>query len=182
MRMTSYPGYPGTSLLFSGITKRRIFASYHHGGDQAYYDAFSRLFHDTYETIYDNSLERKVDSDNAEYILRKIREDYLTGTSCTVVLVGRDTWGRKFVDWEIEATLSKEHGLLGLQLPSLPIVNDRVTIPDRLNDNIQSGYALWMRWDYLATNPSILPTWIEQANVRDKSLIRNSRIRRYRSA
>jgi hypothetical protein len=162
--------------------KRRVFVSYHHRGDQSYYDAFSRLFHDTYETIFDNSLERSVDSDNVEYVLRKIREDYLTRTSCTIVLVGRDTWGRKYVDWEIEATLSKEHGLLGLQLPSLPIVNGIVTVPDRLSDNINSGYALWMRWDFLATNPSNLSTWIEQANTRDKSLIRNSRARRYRNA
>jgi hypothetical protein len=45
--------------------KHKIFVSYHHGGDQAYYDAFSKLFHDTYDLIYDNSLDRQVDSDNA---------------------------------------------------------------------------------------------------------------------
>jgi hypothetical protein len=169
-------------LQFPMTIKRRVFVSYHHRGDQSYYDAFSRLFHDTYEIIYDNSLERSVDSDNTEYILRRIREDYLTGTSCTIVLVGHETWGRKFVDWEIDATLSKTHGLLGLQLPSLPIVNNAVTVPDRLSDNINSGYAPWMHWDYLAANPSILSTWIEQANARDKLLIRNSRARRYRNA
>lgn len=132
--MTLYP--PGRSPLFPQITKRRIFVSYHHRGDQAYYDAFSRTFGDTYEAIYDNSLERKIDSDSVDYILRKIREDYLTGTSCTVVLVGRDTWGRKFVDWEIDATLSKQHGLLGLQLPSIQIVNSQAMVPDRLVDNV----------------------------------------------
>lgn len=174
--------YPGLGLQTLGVVKRRVFVSYHHGGDQQYYNAFSNMFHDTYEALFDNSLERKIDSDNSEYVLRKIREDYLTGTSCTIVLVGRDTWGRKFVDWEIDATLSKQHGLLGLQLPSLPIVSNTVTVPDRLSDNINSGYALWMRWDYLASNPSILSTWIEQATARDKSLICNSRDRRYRNA
>jgi len=172
--------------LYSGFglpTRRKVFVSYHHAGDQAYYEMFSRVFGDSYEAVFDNSLERKVDSDNAEYILRRIREEYLTGTSCTIVLVGAGTWGRKFVDWEIEATLTKQHGLLGLQLPTIPVVNNNLTIPvpDRLNDNIQSGYAVWMRWDYLVANPTVLPTWIEQATERDKLLIRNNRMRRLRN-
>jgi hypothetical protein len=176
--------YPGFGLRIPTQIKRKVFVSYHHAGDQAYYDMFSRLFGDSYEAVFDNSLERKVNSDNAEYVLRQIRENYLTGSSCTVVLVGQQTWGRKFVDWEIEATLAKQHGLLGLQLPTIPVVNNCLTmpLPDRLNDNINSGYAVWMRWDYLISNPRVLPTWVEQANARDKSLIRNGRARRLRNA
>lgn len=114
--------------------------------------------------------------------MRHIRENYVSGSSCTIVLVGRDTWGRKFVDWEIDATLSKEHGLLGLQLPTLPIVGAAVTVPDRLSDNIQSGYAIWKRWDYLVANPGHLPVWIEEANAKDKVLIRNDCARRLRNS
>src|SRR5262249_26726190 len=88
--------------------KHKIFVSYHHGGDQAYYNAFSKAFHDSYDVIYDNSLERQVDSDNVDYVRRRIQENYITGTSCTIVLVGKETWGRKYVDWEIEATLDRE--------------------------------------------------------------------------
>jgi hypothetical protein len=154
---------------FSARPKRRVFVSYHHRGDQGYYDTFSRLFADAYDLITDNSVERKFDSDNADYMLRQIRENYLTGTSCTILLVGQGTWGRKFVDWEIDATLEKQHGLLGLQLPTIPVIDNKLSlpIPDRLNDNIISGYALWMRWDYLIQNASMLPNWIEQANSRE---------------
>jgi hypothetical protein len=101
--------------------KRKVFISYHHAADQAYYDTFSRTFSNAYDVITDNSLIRGVESDVAEYIMRRIRENYITGSSCTVVLVGRDTWRRKYVDWEIDATLQKEHGLIGIQLPTLPI-------------------------------------------------------------
>ncbi len=38
-----------------GSQKRKVFVSYHHGGDQEYYDAFSKKFADQYELIYDNS-------------------------------------------------------------------------------------------------------------------------------
>ena len=40
------------------ISRARIFVSYHHNGDQAYYDAFSKVFCDSYDLAYDNSLER----------------------------------------------------------------------------------------------------------------------------
>src|SRR5215472_9931045 len=94
--------------------KRKVFISYHHAGDQAYYDAFSRAFSGVYDVITDNSLVRGIESDVVEYVMRRIRENYITGSSCTIVLVGRDTWGRKYVDWEIDATLQKEHGLIGV--------------------------------------------------------------------
>ena len=87
---------PSTLLGLSGLTpvKHKVFVSYHHGGDQAYYDAFSKAFHDTYDVIYDNSLERQIDSDNVDYVIQKIRDNYITGSSCTIVLVGAATWGR----------------------------------------------------------------------------------------
>ena len=59
----------GSGLL--GITppvRHKIFVSSHHASDQAYYDAFSRAFQDTHEVIYDNSLERQIDSENVDYI------------------------------------------------------------------------------------------------------------------
>jgi hypothetical protein len=163
--------------------KRKVFTSYHHGGDQAWYDAFARAFSTNYDVLTDNSLNRVVGSEDVEYVMRRIRENYITGSSCTVVLVGRDTWGRKYVDWEIDATLQKEHGLIGIQLPTLPInPNNTVTVPDRLYDNIQSGYALWSHWDWVLQNPGQLPQLIEQANARPSNLVRNDRYRRLRNA
>jgi hypothetical protein len=64
--------------------------------------SFSEAFHDTYDVIYDNSLERQIDSDNVDYVIRRIRENYIAGSSCTI-----DTCGRKYVDWEILQGLHK---------------------------------------------------------------------------
>jgi hypothetical protein len=129
--------------------KRRVFVSYHHFGDQYYYDEFARMFADTYNVVMDNSLERKIQSDDVEYVMRKIREEYVTGSSCTIVLCGLETPYRKFVDWEIAATLDKYHGLIGVKLPTVPVVNDGCSKPDRLQDNINSGYAIWTWWEQL---------------------------------
>jgi hypothetical protein len=91
-------GIFGGGLGVPQQVKHRIFVSYHHGGDQAYNDAFSNAFHDTYDVIYDNSLERQIDSDDTNYLMRRIRENYITGSSCTIVLVGKETWGRTHKD------------------------------------------------------------------------------------
>ena len=135
------------SLLYPTQIKRKVFVSYHHGNDQWFYNEFSRVFNDTYDVISDNSLDRAIDSDNPDYVMRRIREKYITGSSCTIVLCGAETPNRKYVDWEIKATLDKEHGLIGINLPtSITSQYGGVIVPDRLHDNVQSGYAVWIDW------------------------------------
>jgi hypothetical protein len=99
-------------------TRRKVFVSYHHGGDQTYYEQFSHFFHNECEAIRDNSLERLIQSDDTEYVMRQIREQYITGTSCTIVLIGAQSHERNYLDWEIKATLDKCHGLIGIVLPT----------------------------------------------------------------
>jgi MTH538 TIR-like domain (DUF1863) len=172
----------GSGLGIPQTVKRRIFVSYHHGGDQAYYNAFSRAFDDTYEIIYDNSLDREVDSEDVNYVMRRIREDYITGSSCTIVLVGNNTWKRKYVDWEILATLEKQHGVIGVRLPTAPVTpQNTVIVPGRLHDNIHSGYALWVTWEQITGSARAFATYIEQANAREKRLLVNTRERKFRN-
>ena len=106
------------TLLSLGLpTKRKIFVSYQHHRDQAYYNALASLCDDC-DFLQDNSLDRRVDSSDPEYQERRIRESYIKGISVTVVLCGLETYQRKFVDWELYATLWKEAGLIGVQLPN----------------------------------------------------------------
>jgi len=156
-----------------------IFVSYHHRDDREYYERFSRTFCGQFDVVHDKSPDRPIDSENPKYVWQRLREKHITGSSCTIVLVGRDTWGRKYVDWEIDATLDKQHGLIGVLLPSmLPDVG----APLRLDDNVRSGYALWVDWARLIQNPAWLPSLIEQAKARPKQLIDNSRRPRYHNA
>ena len=153
----------------------RIFVSYQHSSDQYYYNLFSQTFHDAYETIYDNSLRDEIDSDDTDYIIQRIRDEFITGTSCTIVLVGPTSHQRKYIDWEIKATLDKEHGLIGVQLPNLPIrSNNTVIVPDRLHVNIRSRYALWLTWAQVTARAEALNSYIEDACSRSKELIINS--------
>lgn len=168
------PGGLGQNWLSLLPKKRSIFVSYHHNRDQYYYNEFSRLFSDTYDVIRDNSVDRIIDSDDPEYVMRRIRENYITGSSCTIVLCGPETRWRKYVDWEIKATLDKNHGLIGINLPHNPkYFLGRVHKPDRLQDNLDSYYALWMDWGQL--NAHSLKSYIELAIDSPKILINNGR-------
>lgn len=166
-------------------TRRKVFVSYHHGddhlgGDQAYYDEFSELFHDQYETVRDNSLEGIIQSDDTEYVMRQIRELYITGTSSTIVLIGAKSHERKYLDWEIKATLDKCHGLVGIALPTHTKNSEgEIIVPDRFFDNHKSGYAVLAHWDGLTVQG--LTQLIEAARSKPRSQIDNTRPMRQRN-
>ncbi len=126
--------------------KPRVFVSYHHDNDQRWYDYLSRIFGRTYDIFTDSSVDRLIGSDDCDYQMRRIRGDYITGSSVTLVLCGTETWKRKFIDWEIKATIDKGHGLLGIIVPG----NAQRIVPNRLHDNIQSAYAHWIDWPQTA--------------------------------
>jgi len=161
--MSGYYSDPLLQALLGGVavTKPKVFVSYHHENDQAYYNRFASLFADAFDIITDTSLDREIDSDNTTYLQEGIREQHITGSSITVVLCGAETWKRRWVDWEIHMTLNKEHALLGIVLPTA-VTNDRreFIVPDRLLTNINSGFAHWIHW---TEDPNALRSAIDTA-------------------
>jgi hypothetical protein len=161
--------------------RRKVFVSYHHRGDQEWFDYFSLLFGQVYEIFYDQSLDGRIRSDDPEYVNRRIREDYIVGSSVTIVLCGAQSGKRKYVDWEIYSTLHHQHALLGIALPTAVTDNGgRIIVPTRLHDNIQTQYAHWIQW---TEDPGALQAAIEIAleRSRDTRLINNSRPRMARN-
>lgn len=153
--------------------RRRVFMSYHHGRDQRFYDEFSRFFHDGYEAVFDNSLERQIDSDNVNYVIQRIRDCFISSTSCTIVLLGAETPQRKYVDWEMKATLDKEHGLLGIVLENCQLApNGGPICPTRFVQDYSSGHARMGYWKGLTVDT--LKQLVESAIAAPVSLINNS--------
>jgi hypothetical protein len=171
----------GSQLYPQAPAKRKVFVSYHHHGDQAYYDTFTRFFDDRWEVITDKSLDRARDSDDSDYIVRYIRENHLAGSSVVIVLCGANTHKRKYVDWELYAALNQKMGIIGVKLPTLQIVNDGCAKPARLQDNINAVYAVWASW-WENLTPQALISSIEASLKRPKDLIDNSRQRMTRNA
>lgn len=158
------------ALLRNLTIRPKVFVSYHHQRDQAYYDRFATLFASGYEIITDTSIDRKIDSDNSDYQQQVIREKHITGSSITVVLCGAETYKRRWVDWEIHMTLNKEHALLGIALPTAVRSNrGGIIVPSRLHANVQSGYAHWIHW---TDDPNAIRTAIDGAKAKAR-LTRN---------
>jgi hypothetical protein len=97
-----------------------------------------------------NNIINNIDSENTDYVMRRIRERYIGDSTVTIVLLGDCTWARCYVDWEIQASLyqregSLPNGLLGIRLPS---TSSTAKKPDRLERNVTSGYAKVYKYTY----------------------------------
>lgn len=127
-----------------------------------------------------------VDSTDTDYVMRRIRELYLSDSTVTIVLVGRCTWARRYVDWEVASTLRNDpnygrSGLMAITLPSMA-ANASRQLPPRVADNVKGakgdeGYARW--WKY-PTSTDQLEGYIEDAfdaRTSRARLINNTRTR-----
>ncbi len=168
----------------AGYVRHKCFVSYHAADTEEAAD-----FVESFENVFipraigveegDGSI---IDSEDVDYIRDVIRSDYLRDSTVTIVLVGRCTWARKFVDWEVYASLrdtkySNKNGLLGLLLPS---AEDNVPkAPDRLADNTPTdGSEAYGRYFYYPESDASLRTNIDdafQARTARAHLIDNSR-------
>lgn len=59
-------------------------------------------------------LQRRSDSAIENWI-----DDQINGTSVTVVLIGSETYGRKWIDYELKQSVQQENGLLGVYIHNL---------------------------------------------------------------
>jgi hypothetical protein len=167
--------------------RRKCFISYR-ATDVNYVTQFVESFADVFipKVIGVSDDDPFVDSTDTDYVMDKIREKYLTDSTVTIVLVGKCTWSRKYVDWEVYSTLrddtnNRRSGLLAIELPT----RGDAPLPARVSDNVRRdangediGYA---RWHVYPRTGSALRNLIEDAyNARSTraSLIVNTRDRR----
>lgn len=165
------------------MTKRHnVFISYHHDNDEYYKERFEELFDEIYDV-----LETKAVSDGdidpnlkTETIRQKIRDEFIRSATVTVVLIGSETWKRKHVDWEISSSIkntkfNSRTGLIGIILPTYPRQDktkySRYTIPPRLWDNIDCGFASIHNW---SDDPNDVQDWIHEAFLKRNTIDPNN--------
>ncbi len=152
-------------------TKHKVFVSYHHDNDEGYKQKLERICSNV---MISRSVEiGDIDPNlKTETIRQKIRDEFLRDSSVTIVLIGKQTWQRKHVDWEISSSIrntpkNPRSGLIGILLPThLDYKSQKYSsynIPPRLWDNAKCEYALVYDW---TENPSHIQSWIHQAYLR----------------
>jgi len=151
----------------------KVFVSCHHANDQQYRNLFETIFANVYGVMISKSVQLGDINPflQTDTVRQKIRDEYLRDSTVTVVLIGAETWKRKHVDWEIGASIRQtlynpRSGLIGILLPSYPrpynAPNNYThnTIPPRLHDNIECGFAKIYNW---SNDPYTVHSWIHDA-------------------
>lgn len=151
--------------------RRKCFISYFKGDEDAvakFIEDFGHLFIPrVVGTDYGSDL---INSNNSEYIMSRLRREYLADSTVTICLIGSCTHGRRYVDWELKASLRsgdvyKPNGVLAILLPGLTTADH---MPPRVLDNwdhsdIEGSYAVCKKYP---KNDNQLAAWIEDAYQR----------------
>lgn len=168
----------------SDQVRHKTFISYH-GDDHEEVEKFIKTFDHNRDVFIaralgsDQTMDELIDSESDEYVMRRIREDQIKDSTVTLLFIGKNTWNRKFVDWELAASLHQgskaglPNGVLAILSPKL----SKAILPDRFVDNWETGYANFCPFP---KNRTQLAKWIEQAfesrEDKDKrGLIKNGR-------
>lgn len=161
------------------IKKHKVFLSFHHADDDEV-RCFETQFSEYVETFVSRTVQDGDIDPNlkTETIRQKIRDRFISNSTVTIVLIGAETWKRKHVDWEIGYSLTttsqnQRSGLMGILLSSYRCnylcdkeysENEEVytpcNIPQRLYDNVESGYAKIYSYPFSADD---LQQWIDES-------------------
>lgn len=141
--------------------RHKCFISYHHEDDEEvakFIDDYADVFIAKVLGVSDDD-DDLIGSEDPDYVMRRIRELYLTDSTVTIVMVGKCTWARRYIDWEIASTLrndknNKRSGLMGVRLAGL--TRDDISLPPRLKANRPKpgeGYARY--YEYPGSDSSL---------------------------
>lgn len=86
--------------------------------------------------------EKKGDS-----TIKKMIDDALVGTTVTVVLIGAETAQRKYVTYEIEQSIAKGNGLLGIYIDQIEDKKGQTSPRGAVPEALRKAGALVYVWD-----------------------------------
>ncbi len=166
-------------------SRHKCFVSFHHAdedGAKAFIETFEDAFIPRVLGVSDE--DDFIDSTDSGYVMDQIREKYLTDSTVTIVLVGKCTWARRYVDWEVYSTLrndknNKRSGLMAITLPSAAQYPGK-RLPPRVADNVDGDkrYARWWKYPQSVSSLQLLIEKAFQARTTKSDLIDNSRDRK----
>ena len=94
-----------------------------------------------------------------EAAIKKLIDDGLNNTSVTVVCIGEKTAGRKYINYEIQKSIDRGNGLVGVQIHHLKDHNQNTDNPGEIPAKLKNGGYK----SYKYVDKDKLATWIEAA-------------------
>ncbi len=90
--------------------------------------------------------------------IKRMIDNALVGTTVTVVLIGAETAQRKFVAYEIEQSIARGNGLLGIYIDDIADQNGRTTLRGAIPEALRKAGAPVYAWDQ-----NRFGDWVESA-------------------
>ncbi len=154
----------------------KCFISYHKA-DQLAVDDFCEKFEGSFIRRGQAMSDDVIDSDNTDYVMKRIRELYLQDSTVTIVLIGKCTWARRYVDWEVQSSLRQPSDSLPNGVVAIQLWESYTTLPDRVNLNVESGYSKFYKYPSSSTRLSNIIEEAFKARSEKSDLIVNPRDR-----
>lgn len=139
---------------------RKVFFSFHYQRDlwrvnvvrnSAMIDGVSAAgFHD--ESLWEETKRR------GDVAVRKLIDAGLNDTSVTVVLIGAETANRTYVSYEIDRSIARGNGILGVRIDKIKNQNGLVDVPGPVPAALLRASAPIYGWEY-----GKLGEWVESA-------------------
>ncbi len=101
--------------------------------------------------------------------IKRLIDDGLVGTSVTVVLIGTETANRKYVQYEIEKSIERGNGLLGIYIHQLKDRFGYASPQGRIPSALANQGAPVYYWDR-----NMFGKWVEDAAYAAKTKTTNS--------
>ena len=115
--------------------------------------------------FHDSSLweEAKRHGDDA---VKKLIDSGLHASTVTVVLIGAETASRKYVSYEVEQSVARGNGILGIRINNIKDMNGRIDPPGQIPVALAKTGAPIYTWEY-----GKLGEWVESAykHAREKA-------------
>lgn len=128
---------------------RKVFFSFHHEGDiwrtnivrnsGVVEGSAAAGFHDA--SLWEEA-KRKGDAE-----VKKLIDKGLIGTIVTVVLIGAETSTRKFVDYEIEQSIGRGNGLLGIKISGIKDKDGKTDLQGAVPARLTKAGGTSYTWD-----------------------------------
>ena len=118
----------------------KCFISYHKD-DKSAVDDFCNKFSGTFIRRGLKMEDDLIDSTNTDYVMKRIRQLYLGDSTVTIVLIGKCTWARRFVDWEVQSSLRNPADGLPNGVVAIQLWDSYKELPERVAENVEAGYS-----------------------------------------
>ncbi len=123
---------------------RKVFFSFHYRLDHWRVNQVrnSNVIHDLDKAPFLNLVKWEAIKRSGDLAVKRWIEKQLKGTSVTVVLIGAETSGRRWVKYEIKRSIELGKGLLGIDISKIKDRNRKTTT--RGPNPLPSGYPIYL--------------------------------------